>query len=76
MQMNMPGKALEAYKADLQKHPNTFNALYGAGLAAEKLNDTQTASSYYQQLLNVVGNAKSNRAELKQARQYLKMKSV
>jgi len=76
MQMNTAEKALGAYKADLQKHPNRFNALYGAGLAAEKLNDAQTAASYYQQLLHVVGDAKSNRNELNRIREYLKMSKV
>lgn len=70
--MKKPDKALEAYKADLQKHPNRFNGLYGAGLAAENLNDVLTASSYYQHLLAMVGAAGSNRIELNRVRQFVR----
>ena len=34
---NKFAKALEAYEADLKTHPNRFNGLYGAGIAAEKI---------------------------------------
>jgi cytochrome c-type biogenesis protein CcmH/NrfG len=29
-------RALKAYEADLERHPNRFNGLYGAGLALKK----------------------------------------
>ena len=64
LQLNMPMKALEVYEADLKKHPNRFNAIYGAGLAAQKSDDTQKSKSYFQQLLNVAGNTTSTRSEL------------
>ena len=64
LQLNMPMKALEAYEADLKKHPNRFNAIYGAGLAAQKSGNMQKSKSYFQQLLNVAGNTTSNRSEL------------
>src|SRR4030095_8014846 len=64
LEMNKPEKALEAYKVNLKNRPNRFNSLYGAGLAAEKMGDSKTAKSYYQQLSSVVGNAKSDRIEL------------
>jgi hypothetical protein len=56
----------------LQKHPNRFNALYGAGLAAEKTGNVEKAKTYFQQLQQVVGNAKSDRAEVNKSKQYLK----
>lgn len=72
LQMNKPKEALEAYESDLQKHPNRFNALYGAGLAAEKEGDNQKAKTYFKQLLQVVRNTKSNRTEVGISKQYLK----
>lgn len=75
LQMHKPGKALEAYESDLQKHPNRFNALYGAAIAAGKNGDAQTAALYFQQLITVIGNAGSNRIEAKKAKQYSKMLS-
>ncbi len=64
LQLNKNQEALTAYTATLQKHPNRFNALYGAGLAAEKLGDNQAAKTYFQKLTKIVGNGKSNRPEL------------
>jgi hypothetical protein len=71
LQMNRPGEALKAYEANLKKHPNRFNGLYGAGLAAEKSGDREKAKFYYQQLVSVA-NAGSNRPELQAAKQFLK----
>ncbi len=75
LQLNQLDKALEAYEADLLMHPNRFNALYGAGIAAEKYGDMQKAKTYFQQLLNVVSNTKSNRTEVIRSKykQFLKL---
>jgi len=51
MAMKQPAKALEAYQSDLNRHPNRFNGMYGAGLAAEKLGHKKEAASYFDQLL-------------------------
>ena len=72
LQMNKPGKALEAYEANLKKHPNRFNGLYGAGLAAERSNNFDKANYYYQQLINISNSKNSNRPELEAARLFLK----
>jgi len=65
-----PLKALEAYQADLKRHPNRFNGLFGAGLAAEKSGDIKEATLYYNQLLSIAPN--SNRPELKLVKSFLK----
>jgi tetratricopeptide (TPR) repeat protein len=70
LQMNKPDKALEAYEADLKKHPNRFNGLYGAGLAAERSNNFEKATFYYRQLTTIASG--SGRAELEAARAFLK----
>jgi len=72
LQMNKPHKAFEAYEADLKEHPNRFNGLYGAGLAAEGSNNLEKANSYYQQLTNIANSINSNRPELEAARLFLK----
>lgn len=72
LQMNMPMKALQAYEADLKKHPNRFNALHGAGMAAHKIGNTQKCKTYFQQLLNISGNKTSNRTELTAIKHFLK----
>jgi tetratricopeptide (TPR) repeat protein len=72
LQMNKPEKALEVYEADLGKHPNRFNGLYSAGLAAERSNDPVKAKFYYQMLLEIANTTNSNRPELEAARSFLK----
>lgn len=68
--MNHPGEALAAYEANLQKHPNRFNGLYGAGLAAERAGNMGKARRYYQQLLSVAA-ASATRPEITEARRFL-----
>ena len=69
--MNKPADALVAYEADLKKHPNRFNGLYGAAMAAEKSNASDKASAYYKRLTEVTGRTPSNRPELEKAKSYL-----
>jgi hypothetical protein len=54
----------------LKKHPNRFNGLYGAGLAAERSNNFEKAAFYYRQLVTIASG--SGRAELEAARAFLK----
>ncbi len=69
LEMNQPGPSLAAYEADLKKHPNRFNALYSAGLAAERSNDPVKASNYYKQLIAI---SNSTRPEIAAANLFLK----
>jgi len=71
LQMNKPGEALQAYEADLKKHRNRFNGLYGAGLAAEKSGNADKAKLYYQQLTTMVNISSCKRVELNHAQQFL-----
>ncbi|MEO5563804.1 MAG: hypothetical protein ABIR18_10225 [Chitinophagaceae bacterium] len=72
MQMNKPAEALVSYEADLVKHVNRFNGLYGAGLAAEKSNNPGKANTYYRKLAGIASSVDSNRPELKAAKAFLK----
>jgi tetratricopeptide (TPR) repeat protein len=71
MQLNQPAKALEAYEANLKKHPNRFNSLYNAGLAAEKIKDKEKARFYYQQLVALSNSTSTKRHEVEAANQFL-----
>ena len=72
LQMNKPAEALEAYEANLKKHPNRFNGLYGAALAAERFNNSGKANAYYHQLTSIANSTNSSRPELEAARLFLK----
>lgn len=64
-------EALQAYEADLARHPNRFNTLYGAALAANRSGNEEKASQHYQQLVNIsVEN--SQRREVGEAKRWLK----
>jgi tetratricopeptide (TPR) repeat protein len=64
-----PQESLAEYQSVLKIAPNRFNALYGAGSAAEAAGDASAASNYFRKLTEVaVGN---ERPELKAARQKL-----
>ena len=72
LQMNKPEAALEAYETNLKTHPNRFNGLYGAAIAAEKSGNIKKATYYYRQLADIANTINSNRAELEAARLFLK----
>jgi tetratricopeptide (TPR) repeat protein len=71
LEMNDPARALESYEADLKTHPNRFNGLYGAGLAAEKSGDRKKALRYYSQLLVIAKPSGDERPELKNAQHFI-----
>src|SRR5262245_53036833 len=48
-----PAEALKEYETVLQKEPNRFRSVYGAGRAAELAGFTQKARTYYQQLVKI-----------------------
>ena len=72
IEMNKPAEALTAYVEDLKTHPNRFNGLYGAALAAEKSNNIEKANTYYRQLIAISNSSGSNRQELETAKLFLK----
>ena len=66
------GKALEAYEADLKRHPGRFNGLYGAGMAAHKSGNKEKAMSYFQQLITTAQLSDTKRHELLTAQSFMK----
>ncbi len=69
--MNKPAQALEAYELDLKGHPNRFNGIYGAAIAAKGVGDLEKATSYFQDLLKLVGTTESDRQEVEEARRFV-----
>lgn len=70
LQTGQNDDALLAYEQVLQKSPNRFNSLYGAGIAAEKSGLINKTVLYYKQLLSMA-SSNSNRQELSVARAFL-----
>ncbi|MEJ7693488.1 hypothetical protein [Daejeonella sp.] len=71
LQMNKPGEALIAFEANLKKHPNRFNGLYGAAIAAEKSNPAKSGM-YFKKLTSFAGSVNSDRREVATAMAALK----
>ena len=69
--MGRNSEALTAYQANLKIRPNRFNALYGAGRAAEKSGNREEARKYYR-VLSDQSAIHSNRPELISARLFLR----
>jgi len=69
--MDKPAMALVAYEKSLQISPNRFYSLYGAGYAAELSGNSEKATKYYQELINLAANADSPRPRVDKAKEYL-----
>ena len=64
--------ALKEYETALQKEPNRFRSVYGAGHAAELAGIAQKARTYYQQLVKICERGERQiRPELDHAASYL-----
>ncbi len=71
LELERPAEALAEYEAALERSPNRFNSLYGAGLAAELSGDAAAAVRYYEGLLEVAAHADTPRERLQHARAYV-----
>lgn len=71
--LNQPGKALEAYEINLKGHPNRFNGLYGAAVAAKKIGDNEKAKKYFSELIELAKNSNSDRLELQEAKEFIEL---
>ncbi len=64
-------RALVEYEAVLRAAPNRFNALFGAGSAADRIGDTVKAKFYYEALLAQSDLSDGTRPAVAHAREYL-----
>ena len=70
--MERPVEALPEFEAALRNAPNRFRSLYGAARAAELTGDVERANEYYSKLVEVCRFADTERAELREAKNFLK----
>jgi tetratricopeptide (TPR) repeat protein len=71
MELDQPARALPEFEEVLRSSPNRFNAIYGAGRAAELCRDQKKAKARYSQLLQLCGHADTQRLELQNAQTFL-----
>ncbi|MFT4642968.1 MAG: hypothetical protein ACI89R_000811 [Candidatus Azotimanducaceae bacterium] len=71
LELNRPEDALVAYEINLKGHPNRFNGLYGAAIAAKLSGNEEKARLYFNQLLEMTKNSNSDRPELVEARKHV-----
>ncbi len=76
LELNRSQEARAEYERSMKIDPNRFNALYGAGRAAELAHEPQKARSYYATLLENCGASTSDRPELARARAALEQKDT
>lgn len=69
--LNKPIEALAAYETDLKVHPNRFNGIYGAAVAANRAGNKMKAIDYFSQLLKITEGTGSDRKELAEDRAFL-----
>ena len=70
-----PEQALAEYELTLKTNPGRFNSLYGAATAAAAVGKTDKAHEYYAQIVKNCQESKSERAELKRAREQVQMRA-
>ena len=75
LEAKRPADALVEYEATLKSDPGRFNALYGAAQASERVGQSDKARGYYSQLLKNCDGSKSDRAELKHAREKMEVRA-
>jgi len=57
---------------DLKRHPNRFNGLFGAGLAAERSGNVKSATMYYKRLLVISDSSVRKRPQQALAESYVR----
>ncbi len=76
LELNNPEQALVAYEENLKVHPNRFNGIYGAAVAAEQSGNKEKAVLYFNQLIELTKHSNSNRPELKEAKNFINEASI
>ncbi|QNL22211.1 hypothetical protein HZR84_09770 [Hyphobacterium sp. CCMP332] len=71
LELKKPEDALKAFEYDLSQHPNRFNGLYGAGIAAIRIGDVDKANKYFGLLLELTKDSPTERKEIEYAKKYL-----
>ncbi len=73
-EQGQPAAALKEYEISMKNTPNRLRGLYGAAQAAEASGDKKQAGAYFGELVRLARTADGDRAEVREARQYLASK--
>ncbi len=76
LELNKPEEALVAYEDNLETHPNRFNGIYGAAITAKQLGDTEKATLYFEELLELTKNSTIERPEINEAKEFIKQEAI
>lgn len=71
LEAGRPADALAAFVAVLDASPNRLNTLFGAGLAAERAQNSTQAKQYYEQLVAVAADSDAGISRVEHAREFL-----
>lgn len=74
MELHKPQEALIAYELSLKSHPNRFNGLLGASMAAKESGEISKASTYFTQLLDNRDLSECKRSSLEKVKLILAKK--
>ncbi len=74
--LKKPEEALVAYEVNLEGHPNRFNGLYGAAVAAKQTGNEEKAVLYFEKLIRLTENSNSDRPEVKEAKEFISSKTI
>jgi Tetratricopeptide repeat len=69
LESHRPEPALAEYESSMKNDPGRFDSLYGAAQAAEQAGKHDKANQYYSELVKNCAGARSQRAELRHARE-------
>lgn len=69
--LGRPEDALIAYEENLKKHPERFNGVYGAAIAAKQSGNQEKANYYFKQLIELSKNSNSTRPEIEEAKKFM-----
>jgi tetratricopeptide (TPR) repeat protein len=72
LELGRAAEALAEFEGSLRLNPGRFNAVYGAARAADRAGNRAEARKYFEQLATLGKAGDGTRAELAEARQYLK----
>ena len=71
LSMNKSEEALIAYEKNLKDNPNRFNGIYGAAIAAKQVGNQEKATLYFEKLIKLTANTKTDRPEVLEAKSFI-----
>ncbi|MCA1606112.1 MAG: hypothetical protein LC775_11720, partial [Acidobacteria bacterium] len=72
LELKQPAQALKEFERALQDSPKRFYSLYGAARASQLAADRRKAHTYYAKIITLTSRTRSDRPELREARQFVR----